>query len=55
MEQWAWQELEAQVEEHGSGAVQFYLTNTADTPDEYLELLVTEIKFENEEIRVELE
>ena len=53
MESWAWTELEAQVEDIGYGAVQFYL----DDPDiaginEPQPINIADIRFEDAEIKV---
>lgn len=54
METWAWNELEAQVEDNGHGPVTFYLNNSG--PDgEDLELDVVDIKFEDNQVKVILE
>lgn len=52
MEQWAWVELESQIEDHGAGAIQFYLDQIDDETGENMTLEVIDIMFEDGKIKV---
>lgn len=51
MEKEQWEELQAQVETHGPNAVAFYYKAAAEVE----ELWIMDIKFDGDEIKVELE
>lgn len=54
MEQWAWAELEAQIDSHGVASVEFYLDQEDHETGENVRLEVTDISFEDDEIKVVL-
>lgn len=56
MEQWAWIELLAQVEDHGHGAIVFLreLDDGSGEIDEDNPLSVTDVKYEDGKIKVML-
>lgn len=55
MERDDWEELTAQVESHGPRAVKFYLGNPEDHEDDFLEMDITSVRFDGDQIRVVLE
>lgn len=55
MERWQWEELVAQVEDHGFNVVEFYLGNSDEDAEDYLELSVENISYEDGLIKVVME
>jgi hypothetical protein len=47
-------ELEAQIEDHGTSAIQFYLDQEDPETGENMELDVVDVKYEDDKIRVTL-
>lgn len=53
MEKWQWEELEAQVEDHGPHKIEFILdSDTHFQPGRVYEVTVDEVKFEDGLIKV---